>query len=193
MFGADLISLGKNRILNVIDFQPLHPTEEYASKYIHQLSNIRNKYPDLHGVLSGKIYDDTSFFSKNMLFGRFTDSSKVMPVVMPAFEEYFDAYLGMMRESRPNSSSDAMKVVRERQQAYDIYSALKDPAVGLFDAYFGKEWSDEFVHDFLFELCRQGKDPSHHEAYKGNSAPAVHSFAINSAGDVIPQRKIPSS
>ena len=48
LLGVDLISLGKSRVLSVIDFQPLHPTEEYSSKYISHLSNIRAKYPGKH-------------------------------------------------------------------------------------------------------------------------------------------------
>jgi 15,16-dihydrobiliverdin:ferredoxin oxidoreductase len=96
MLGVDLISLGTQRVLSVIDFQPLHPTPEYSSKFIDHLSPIRSKYPDLHGTLSGKIYDDTSFFSKQMLFGRFTDESKVEPVVLPAFNDYLSCYLDMV-------------------------------------------------------------------------------------------------
>jgi 15,16-dihydrobiliverdin:ferredoxin oxidoreductase len=96
LLGVDLISLGTSRVLSVIDMQPLHPTEEYSSKYIDHMAPVRNKYPDLHGVLSGKIYDDTSFFSKQMLFGRFTDESKVAPVVLPAFKEYLSSYVGMV-------------------------------------------------------------------------------------------------
>lgn len=46
----DLISLGKNRVLNVIDFQPLDTSIEYSNKYIAQLTNIRAKYPDLQGI-----------------------------------------------------------------------------------------------------------------------------------------------
>ena len=62
MLGIDLISLGKGRVLTVVDFQPLHPTADYHAKHIAPLTAIRNKYPDLQGTLSGKIYDDTSFF-----------------------------------------------------------------------------------------------------------------------------------
>ena len=82
MLGVDLISLGKQRVLSVIDMQPLHPDEAYSKKYIQrsEISGIKAKYPDLHGKLSGKIYDDTSFFSSNMLFGRFTDETKLKPV-----------------------------------------------------------------------------------------------------------------
>ena len=45
LLGIDLISLGKSRVLSVIDFQPLHPTEDYSEKYISHLTPIRAKYP----------------------------------------------------------------------------------------------------------------------------------------------------
>lgn len=216
ILGIDLISLGKSRVLNVIDFQPLHPTEEYSEKYIQPLSEIRQKYPDLQGVLSGKIYDDTSFFSKNMLFGRFSDESKLQSEVYPAYMEYLNAYVAMMKGATPDHRPAAKEVVLARQTAYDTYSALKDPAVGLFDAYFGKEWSASFVHDFLFSLNstdHHGREPptaavsdgmgSAHTNIAGMSGtgsggavaagvraplkPPVHSFRINATtGEVLP-------
>ncbi len=184
LLGMDLISLGKGRILSVIDFQPLHPTPEYSSKYISHLTPIRNKYPDLQGTLSGKIYDDTSFFSKNMLFGRFTDESKLTPVVLPAFTDYLRAYVGLMDRAVPDARPESMAVVKQRQTAYDEYSALKDPAVGLFDAYFGKDWSASFVHDFLFSFSEQ--HPGEGAAAAGAVKPPVHSFKIGENGAVSP-------
>ena len=201
MLGIDLISLGKGRVLTVVDFQPLHPTADYHAKHIAPLTAIRNKYPDLQGTLSGKIYDDTSFFryvcvlhgfrcfcglnpllttppvprpllsSKNMLFGRFTDESKLESVVRPAFCEYLDAYVAAMAVAVPDARPDSMEAVRQRQAAYDAYSALKDPAVGLFDAYFGKEWSADFVHDFLFTMSGASRDAH------GADAPAAAAAA----------------
>jgi 15,16-dihydrobiliverdin:ferredoxin oxidoreductase len=176
LFGVDLISLGSNRVLTVMDFQPLHPTAEYSEKYISPLCDIRNKYPELQGVLSGKIYDDTSFFSKQMLFGRFTDESKVKPVVLPAYNEYVNAFMECSKKAIPNYDPKAMEVVKNRQSAYDIYSAAKDPAVGLFDAYFGKEWSCSFVHDFLFDLSMKPK--------VDEMLPPVHNFQISASGSV---------
>lgn len=141
-----------NRILNIVDLQPLHPTEEYAKKYIHHLTPIRDKYPDLHGRLSGKFYDDVSFFSPNMLFGRFTDESKTSSVVVPAHNEYLEEYISCMNSAVPNDTEESMKIVMERQRQYDVYQAVKDPAIGLFDTYFGKGWSTDYVHNFLFPL-----------------------------------------
>ena len=182
MLGVDLISLGKTRVLSVVDMQPLHPDEEYSKRYIERddITAVKAKYPDLQGKLSGKIYDDTSFFSKNMLFGRFTDESKVKSVVHPAHEEYLTAYHDMVKSALPNKDPAAMAVVRERQAAYDIYSAEKDPAVGLFDAYFGKAWSDEFVHSFLFGLSREGAFAKGEDA---EIKPPVHQFKFNSGAE----------
>lgn len=184
LLGIDLISLGKGRLLNVIDFQPLHPTEEYSEKYINHLSSIRDKYPDLQGQLSGKFYDDTSFFSKNMLFGRFTDDSKVNNVVLPAYREYLLEYIKLMENAIPNSNEENIKEVYIRQKAYDVYSALKDPAVGLFDAYFGKEWSKSFVHDYLFKLSTDEDISSHSN---------VHSFKVSTSGEVTTSNTSPHS
>lgn len=139
----------------MVDMQPLHSSKEYSEKYIDQLTPIRAKYPDLHGVLSGKIYDDTSFFSKNMLFGRFTDESKIKSVVQPAFTDYLHMYLKMMDQATPDKTEASMAMVKSRQAAYDDYSAKKDPAVGLFDSYFGKSWSESYVHEFLFEMSER--------------------------------------
>ena len=41
------------------------------------------------------------------------------------------------------------------QNAYDVYSAERDPAHGLFTSHFGKDWSDRFLHDFLFPAGQQ--------------------------------------
>lgn len=182
MLGVDLISLGKNRVLTVVDFQPLHPTEEYHQKHNEHLTSIRNRYKDLQGTLSGKIYDDTSFFSKNMLFGRFTDESKVASCVGPAFEEYLDAYLGLMESATPDRSAAAMEVVKTRQSQYDAYSALKDPAVGLFDAYFGKNWSNEYVDDFLFSLSGNSHSLKAVQAHNVQVNPQTGEVMINGGG-----------
>jgi Ferredoxin-dependent bilin reductase len=108
-----------------------------------------------------------------MLFGRFADESKVTDVVLPAFKEYLNEYVSLMSTAVPDHNEESKRIVMERQTSYDAYSALKDPAVGLFDAYFGKEWSASFVHDFLFSF-------SNKDSAVPVAAP-VHNFKINMA------------
>ena len=45
------------------------------------------------------------------------------------------------------------EAVMGQQAAYDQYSADKDPAHGLFKSYFGEDWADDFIHEFLFTLA----------------------------------------
>ena len=40
--------------------------------------------------------------------------------------------------------------VKRLQIAYDQYSSERDPAHRLFTSYFGREWSDRFLEEFLF-------------------------------------------
>jgi len=40
--------------------------------------------------------------------------------------------------------------VKRLQIEYDQYSSERDPAHNLFKSYFGKEWSDRFLREFLF-------------------------------------------
>jgi 15,16-dihydrobiliverdin:ferredoxin oxidoreductase len=160
MLGIDLISLGRKRIIAGIDFQPLYKTDDYNAKYIDVLTPIRAKYENLQDEHSGKIYDDSTFFSDNMLLGHFSDEAKADSEIIPASNEYLHAYLELAKTAVPDDSESGMAAVRERQARYDEYNAEKDPAIGFFNAYLGKEWSESFVHDFLFELSREQQQVS---------------------------------
>jgi 15,16-dihydrobiliverdin:ferredoxin oxidoreductase len=155
LLGIDLISLNRKMILAGVDFMPLYPTEEYEAKYIEELTPIKARYSSLQGNHSGKIYDDSTFFSKNMLFGRFKDEQSVDSEIIPASKEYLHTYLQLVASAIPDTSEPRMASVKHRQTLYDRYNAEKDPAVGFFNKYFGKDWTESYVHDFLFDLSRE--------------------------------------
>jgi len=48
----------------------------------------------------------------------------------------------------------------EKIKEYDSYSAERDPAAGLFAAMYGKEWAEDFIHDFLFSTSERKKTSS---------------------------------
>ena len=53
--------------------------------------------------------------------------------------------------SRRRRSMAAVEAsVKAKQEAYDQYSANRDPAHALFQTYFGDEFADQFMHEFLF-------------------------------------------
>ncbi len=154
VLGIDLLAFNRKKYLAIVDFQPIHENEEdHACTFEHRLSPIKNQYESLKGRMSSKFYDETQFFSQEMLFARFEDEEVVSDDLFPAFKRYVMMHNRLIRETEPNDQGAAS--VLERQTAYDTYSAERDPATGLFAAMFGKEWADEYVFDFLFSLSEK--------------------------------------
>jgi 15,16-dihydrobiliverdin:ferredoxin oxidoreductase len=157
VLGIDLLAFNRKKYLAIVDFQPLHEVEEdHATTFEDKLKPIKEKYDSLKGRMSSKFYDETKFFSQQMLFARFDDENIVQDDLLPAFKSYVEAHLDLVRSVEPNPSD--VKKVLERQEAYDTYSAERDPATGLFTAMYGAEWANEFVHDFLFSMSEKNGD-----------------------------------
>jgi 15,16-dihydrobiliverdin:ferredoxin oxidoreductase len=157
VLGVDVLAFNRKKYLAIVDFQPIHQDESmHAAPYEHLLEPIKAEYGSLRGQMSSKFYDETQFFSKQMLFSRFEDEAVVYGELFPAFQRYARAHLELVRAT-PADPSNAARVL-ERHEAYDAYSAERDPATGLFSAMFGGEWAQGFVHDFLFSLSRRGRE-----------------------------------
>ena len=155
VLGIDLLSFNRKKYLAIVDFQPIHDKEEdHALTFEDRLAPLKAKYENLKGQMSSKFYDETQFFSQQMLFARFEDENIVTDELFPAFQEYVKTHLDLVRETPPADASE-MQMVLEHQKAYDTYSAERDPATGLFASMFGKEWADGFVYDFLFSLSEK--------------------------------------
>lgn len=159
VLGVDLLQFGGGkRNLVVIDFQPIQAdngdTNFTHEKYDQYLKRIRDQFPTLQGKMSARFYDENLFFSKQMLFGRFgaNQVEVISDELWPAFQQSLAAYMDMFRQTDANDLLQSQ--VLERQRAYDIYSAERDPALAMFKAKFGEKWAEAFVHDFLFDLSR---------------------------------------
>jgi len=163
VLGVDLLCFGPHKVLAVIDCQPLLPkgsSEEFRSHKDRSFAAIREKYPALCGKMSNRYYDSETFFSDAMLFGRLEEHASITTDVLPAYKDYLDAYLNMMEKVKPSSSEADKARVVEQQRGYDQYSAEHDPAHGLFVSYFGSDWADSYVHDFLFSSSVKKEDDS---------------------------------
>ena len=150
LLGIDFLSFGKVKNLIVLDFQPLFQDEAYQHKYIEPLKKLREKYPDLAQNLEMKFYDANQYFSKYRLFAK-TDAETVATQVLAAFQDYLGLYWKMLAQAEPLTDSQDIERIVKAQKNYDQYSAERDPASGLFSSYFGHEWSERFLYEFLFE------------------------------------------
>ena len=150
LLGVDFLSFGKKKILVVMDFQPLFRDRAYIEKYIEPMRQVRDKYSELAQDLEMKFYDANQYFSKYLLFAKL-DSETVVNSLFPAFQEYLEMYWQMVADAEPLTDSQDIQRVVAAQKEYDQYSAERDPAHGLFSSYFGAEWSEKFLYEFLFE------------------------------------------
>lgn len=150
LLGIDFLSFGKKKVLCVLDFQPLVQDEAYLKKYCEPIAYIKAKYQGLRGQMSKRFYDESQFFSKQLAFAKFDNAQPVNDQLFPAFKEYLSDYLAMFDDLTPNTDPEAMARIRQLHRDYDIYSAERDPAVGLFGTYWGKKWANTFTHEFLF-------------------------------------------
>ena len=198
VLGVDVLAFNRKKFLAIVDFQPLHQDESHhAATYEHLLKPIKDQYDNLKGQMSSKFYDETQFFSKQMLFSRFEDGSIIRGELFPAFQRYVQTHLQLVRDA-PADVSNAQNVM-ERQGAYDMYSAERDPATGLFSAMFGAGWAQGFVHDFLFSLSSgrtsEAKEASaqeeqsleHHQRQPSKSSPPPHAEAAVPEAVVAPR------
>ena len=154
VLGVDLLAFNRKKYLAIVDFQPIHEDEEdHAIEFESRLAPIKEKYDSLKGRMSSKFYDETQFFSKQMLFARFEDEKVIQNELFPAFRSYVKTHLDLIREVEADEEGSA--AVLDRQREYDTYSASRDPATGLFAAMFGADWAEDFVHDFLFSMSER--------------------------------------
>jgi 15,16-dihydrobiliverdin:ferredoxin oxidoreductase len=148
--GIDFLSFGKVKNMIVLDFQPLFQDEAYQKKYIEPLKFLHENYPDLVQNLEMKFYDANQYFSKYLLFAK-TDPATVATRVFAAFQDYLNLYWEMLEKEPLLTDPEDIQRVIKAQKDYDQYSADRDPASGLFSSYFGHEWSERFLYEFLFE------------------------------------------
>ena len=94
-------------------------------------------------------FDPNQYFSPWLLFcrGGAEEATRSLP---QAFSAFLSSYWALTERSQGAASTLPPAEVEQLQIAYDRYSAERDPAHGLFTSHFGKEWSDRFLHEFLF-------------------------------------------
>jgi 15,16-dihydrobiliverdin:ferredoxin oxidoreductase len=189
ILGVDLLAFNRKKYLAIVDFQPLHATEtDHDAEFSHILKPIKESYANLSGRMSSKFYDETQFFSQQMLFSRFEDASIIQNELFPAFQQYLQAHLDLLR-SLPGSADP--EFVLQRQKAYDTYSAERDPATGLFTAMFGVSWAMDYVHDFLFSFSERPAPgtPPVIPSFMGGGGGANH--AARAGGNHVPKAVSP--
>ncbi|MCT0201746.1 15,16-dihydrobiliverdin:ferredoxin oxidoreductase [Synechococcus sp. CS-602] len=160
ILGIDLLGFAvRDKLVAVMDFQPLEQGSSYAERYLCGLKAIQARHPSLAAGEAMRAYDADQYFSPFLLFAR-GSITELEPLVEQSFQEIIQAYAAMHLEAV--STPEQSDRVETLQRAYDQYSAERDPAHGLFTSYFGEEWSNRFMRSFLFPLSSFVSTPVKH-------------------------------
>ena len=151
--GIDLLWFEKKqKLIAILDFQPLVQDQEYFDRYFDGLKSLKNFFNEFNYDLKNNIYDPSKYFSPWALFckgGNF-EARNILPKVFNSFLECYWLNLDLYKANKNYIKSSEVSLLHVD---YDKYSAEKDPAHGMFSGFFGKEWSDRYLKDFLFPLC----------------------------------------
>lgn len=154
-FGADLVTLPGGHLI-AIDMQPLFQTDEYKAKYSQPLMETFHHYQQ-HLPWGGDFPEEAqAFFSPAFLWTRPADTKDVETHVFDAFQDYLKTYIAFVKKAEPVSDPQKLAAIERSQLAYARYRAEKDPARGMLTRFYGPEWTEEYIHGFLFDL---EKDP----------------------------------
>ncbi|MDY6785998.1 MAG: phycoerythrobilin:ferredoxin oxidoreductase [Cyanobacteriota bacterium] len=154
-FGADLVTLPGGHLI-ALDMQPLfRDALAYQEKYTQPILPIFRSYQK-HLPWGGNFPEEARrFFSPAFLWTRPQETEKVETYVFDAFKDYLQAYIDFVDRAEPITDSRTLANIEQAQRDYIQYRAEKDPARGMFARFYGSEWTEEYIHGFLFDLERK--------------------------------------
>lgn len=153
-FGADLVTLPGGHLI-AIDMQPLFHNDDYRSRYSTPLLETYERHKQ-NLPWGGDFPEEAArFFSPCFLWSRVAEDEVVETAVFDAFKDYLDTYLDIVSNANKVTDPEELKAIHDSQLAYLRYRAEKDPARGMFLRFYGEEWTEEYIHGFLFDLERK--------------------------------------
>jgi phycoerythrobilin:ferredoxin oxidoreductase len=152
-FGGDLVTLPGGHLI-AIDMQPLFHDDAYRAKYADPIMPTFQKYQALLPWGGDFPEEAKPFFSPAFLWTRPSETTDVETHVFNAFNDYLKQYLDYVDAAEPVTDPDRLAEIRTAQLKYLHYRAEKDPARGMFQRFYGPEWTEEYIHGFLFDLER---------------------------------------
>lgn len=153
-FGADLVTLPGGHLI-AIDMQPLFRDDAaYQKKYAEPLLETFKHHQQYLPWGGDFPAEAQPFFSPAFLWSRLQENEVVSTRVFDAFKDYLQAYLGFVKDVKP-APAEELPAIKDAQLKYLRYRAEKDPARGMFQRFYGPEWTEEYIHGFLFDLERK--------------------------------------
>jgi phycoerythrobilin:ferredoxin oxidoreductase len=153
-FGADLVTLPGGHLI-ALDMQPLFHDRAYQAQYTEPLLPTFHRYQK-ELEWGGDFPEEAQpFFSPAFLWTRPKATEVVETQVFQAFKDYLRIYLDFVEQAAPVTDPERLQAIADSHLRYLRYRAEKDPARGMFRRFYGEEWTEEYIHGFLFDLERK--------------------------------------
>jgi len=154
-FGADLATL-RGSHLSALDMQPLFGGDaDYQAKYTAPIEQTFQAHQP-HLPWGGDFPEEAKqFFSPRFLWTRPKQTEVAETRVFAAFKDYLAAYLDLVDRAEPVTSGAKLDNILQAQLRYLRYRAEKEAARRMFKRFYGQEWTQEYIHGFLFDLERK--------------------------------------
>ncbi len=154
ILGADILWFGTSqKLLAILDYQPLIQDSQYLQKYCSSLELIKKRFSEFDNNKMKNIYDSKRYFSPWVIICR-GDKFNLQNDLNKIFYLFISNYLEINKLNKVNQFLD-LEEIRINQIKYDKYSVEKDPAEKLFKTFFGEIWTKNFINNFLFTLNRE--------------------------------------
>ena len=151
ILGADILWFGNSqKLLAILDYQPLIQEKDYLQKYCSSLEVIKKKYSAFDNNKMKNIYDSKKYFSPWVIICR-GDKLNLDRDLNNIFYLFVSDYLKINKLNKVNQFLNSEQI-QINQIKYDKYSVEKDPADKLFKTFFGDTWTKKFINNFLFSL-----------------------------------------
>ncbi|WP_017326201.1 phycoerythrobilin:ferredoxin oxidoreductase [Synechococcus sp. PCC 7336] len=154
-FGGDLVTLPGGHLI-ALDMQPLFRDDPaYREKYADPVMPSFERHRQQLSWGGDFPAEARAFFSPAFLWTRPTETAVVETQVFEAFRDYLNLYLEFVDRAEPVTDPERREAILQAQLRYLRYRAEKDPARGMFTRLYGPEWTEEYIHGFLFDLERK--------------------------------------
>ena len=154
-FGVDFVTLPAYHLL-ALDFQPvLQDDAKHTNNVWSRLMPLHEKWQS-QLPSGGEIPSQAKkYFSPALLWTKIpigVEGEKVISeIIKPAFFEYISLYFDLIVNAMEVSNERSLLLL-SGQKDYMKYRADNDPARSMFNKFYGSEWTDQYIHQVLFDL-----------------------------------------
>ena len=152
-FGVDFVTLPNLHLL-VLDFQPSLPLERQFDKdLLTKIINMKNKCHQIVPFAEKIPSHVEKFFSPGVIWSKLPiniqSENLIAGEIYKSFTEYLNLYLKLLFESKEIESALQLEI-QKGQDYYLEFRKEKDPARPMLTNLFGKEFTEELIHNVLF-------------------------------------------